>query len=62
VRICLARTVQKIKCKYEKIINERLQTFSGQAIASYNATISCLIFLLRRIEMAGNFSFPIATK
>ena len=47
----LPRTVQKIKCKYEKNINERLQTFSGQAIASYDAPISCFISLLRRIEM-----------
>ena len=51
VRIWLPRTVPIIKCKYEKNINERLQTFSGQAIASYDAPISCLISLLRRIEM-----------
>ena len=47
----LPRTVPIIKCKYEKNVNERLQTFSGQAIASYDAPISCLISLLRRIEM-----------
>lgn len=47
----LPRTVPIIKCKYEKKINERLQTFSGQAIASYDAPISCFISLLRRIEM-----------
>ena len=45
----LPRTVPIIK--YEKNINERLQIFSGQAIASYDAPISCLISLLRRIEM-----------